>query len=32
MLLVAVASAGNTLGAVANWGLGRGTAGFSDRR
>lgn len=32
MLLVAVASAGNALGAVANWGLGRGTERFSDRR
>lgn len=30
--LVAVASAGNTLGAVVNWGLGRGIDRFSDRR
>ncbi len=32
VLLVAVASAGNTLGAVVNWGLGRGVERFSDRR
>ena len=32
VLLVVVASAGNTLGAVVNWGLGRGVARFSGRR
>lgn len=32
VLLVAVASAGNTLGAVVNWGLGRGVERFSGRR
>jgi len=31
VLLVAVASAGNTLGAVVNWVLGRGIERFSDR-
>ncbi|WP_281685484.1 YqaA family protein [Thalassobaculum salexigens] len=31
-LLVAVASVGNTLGAVANWGLGRGIEQFRDRK
>ncbi|MBX3568627.1 MAG: DedA family protein [Rhizobiaceae bacterium] len=31
-LLVAVASAGNVLGAVVNWGLGRGVQHFADRR
>lgn len=31
-LLVAVASAGNTLGAVVNWGLGRGIERFAGRR
>ena len=31
-LLVAVASAGNVLGAVVNWALGRGVEGFSDRK
>jgi membrane protein YqaA with SNARE-associated domain len=30
--LVAVASIGNTLGAVVNWVLGRGVEAFSDRR
>jgi membrane protein YqaA with SNARE-associated domain len=30
-LLVAVASLGNTLGAVVNWSLGRGIERFSDR-
>lgn len=30
--LVAVASLGNTLGAVVNWGLGRGVSRFSGRR
>ena len=32
VLLVAVASAGNSLGAVVNWGLGRGIERFADRR
>ena len=32
VLLVAVASAGNSLGAVVNWGLGRGVERFADRR
>jgi len=32
VLLVAVASAGNVLGAVVNWGLGRGVERFADRR
>lgn len=32
VLLVAVASAGNALGAVVNWGLGRGIERFADRR
>ncbi len=32
ILLVAVASVGNTLGAVVNWGLGRGVERFSRRR
>lgn len=32
VLLVAVASLGNTLGAVVNWALGRGVNRFSDRR
>ena len=32
ILLVAVASVGNTLGAVVNWGLGRGVERFSGRR
>jgi len=32
VLLVAVASAGNTLGAVVNWVLGRGVERFSGRR
>src|SRR3546814_11276045 len=31
-LLIAVASAGNTLGALVNWLLGRGIERFSDRR
>lgn len=31
-LLVLVASIGNTLGAVVNWGLGRGIESFHDRR
>ncbi|MEQ8356556.1 MAG: YqaA family protein [Kiloniellaceae bacterium] len=31
-LLVAVASAGNTLGALVNWVIGRGVERFSDRR
>src|SRR3546814_18103568 len=31
VLLVAVASIGNTLGALVNWGLGRGVEHFSDR-
>ncbi len=31
VVLVAVASVGNTLGAVVNWGLGRGIDRFSDR-
>ncbi|NBN64182.1 DedA family protein [Microvirga tunisiensis] len=31
-LLVAVASAGNILGAVINWGLGRGLTLYRDRR
>ena len=31
VLLVAVASAGNTLGAVVNWALGRAVDRFSDR-
>lgn len=32
VLLVLVASAGNTLGAVVNWTLGRGVERFHDRR
>src|SRR3546814_1991293 len=32
VLLVAVASAGNILGAVVNWGLGRGIERFAGRR
>lgn len=32
VLLVAVASAGNTLGAVVSWGLGRGIERFAERR
>lgn len=32
LLLVAVASAGNVLGAVVNWALGRGVARFRHRR
>jgi membrane protein YqaA with SNARE-associated domain len=32
ILLVAVASAGNILGAVVNWGLGRGVDRFAGRR
>ena len=32
VLLIAVASLGNTLGAVVNWALGRGIERFSDRR
>lgn len=32
VLLVAVASLGNTLGSMVNWGLGRGAASFSDAR
>ncbi|ASP34817.1 YqaA family protein [Labrenzia sp. VG12] len=32
LLLVAVASLGNTLGSLVNWGLGRGAASFSDAR
>jgi membrane protein YqaA with SNARE-associated domain len=32
VLLVAVASAGNVLGAVVNWGLGRGIERFAGRR
>jgi membrane protein YqaA with SNARE-associated domain len=32
VLLIAVASLGNTLGAVVNWALGRGIDRFSDRR
>lgn len=32
ILLVAVASAGNTLGAVVNWGLGRGIERFAEYR
>ena len=32
MLLIAVASLGNTLGAVVNWGLGRGIDRFIGRR
>lgn len=32
VLLVAVASLGNVLGAVVNWMLGRGAVRFSDRR
>jgi membrane protein YqaA with SNARE-associated domain len=32
VLLVAVASLGNTLGAVVNWALGRGVSRFSGRR
>ena len=32
VLLVAVASAGNTLGAVVNWALGRGLERFAGRR
>lgn len=31
LLLVAVASLGNTLGAVVNWGLGRGLEHYRDR-
>src|SRR3546814_19594223 len=31
VLLVAVASIGNTLGALVKWGLGRGVERFSDR-
>lgn len=31
-LLIAVASAGNTLGAVVNWGLGRGIERLRDRK
>lgn len=31
-MLVAVASLGNILGAVVNWGLGRGAVRFRDRR
>ena len=31
-LLVAVASVGNVLGSVVNWGLGRGIENFRDRR
>lgn len=31
-ILIAVASAGNTLGAVVNWGLGRGVERFRDRK
>lgn len=31
-VLVLVASIGNTLGAVVNWGLGRGIESFRDRR
>ncbi|MHA7776203.1 YqaA family protein [Roseibium sp. M-1] len=30
IVLVAVASLGNTLGSMVNWGLGRGAAAFSD--
>lgn len=30
--LIAAASVGNTLGAVVNWGLGRGVDRFSDRK
>lgn len=32
LLLLAVASAGNILGAVLNWGIGRGVERFRDRR
>jgi membrane protein YqaA with SNARE-associated domain len=32
VLLIAVASLGNTLGSVVNWALGRGVDQFSDRR
>lgn len=32
VLLVVVASVGNTLGAVVNWALGRGVERFKDRR
>lgn len=32
VLVVAVASLGNVLGAVVNWGLGRGVERFRDRR
>jgi membrane protein YqaA with SNARE-associated domain len=32
LLLLAVASAGNILGAVLNWGVGRGIEKFRDRR
>lgn len=32
LLVLAVASVGNVLGSVANWGLGRGIARFRDRR
>ena len=31
-LLVAIASVGNVLGSVVNWGLGRGIENFRDRR
>lgn len=31
-LLVTIASVGNTLGAVVNWGLGRGIESFQDRK
>jgi len=31
-LLIAVASLGNVLGSVMNWGLGRGIEHFRDRR
>jgi membrane protein YqaA with SNARE-associated domain len=32
VLLIVVASIGNTLGAVVNWALGRGVERFKDRR
>lgn len=32
VLLVAIASLGNTLGSLVNWGLGRGAASFADAR
>ncbi|MEQ8828755.1 MAG: YqaA family protein [Alphaproteobacteria bacterium] len=32
VLLIAVASAGNTLGSVVNWALGRGVERFRDKR